>query len=172
MQTILVWGKHEWIQETILLLMYKIRPTDDPISTEYRLCEKIDKNAPEIRRGTLRKIFGVIFTIVYVVTTRQSTKKVKMTTSAIVEMNVKSDNNFDQTLTVVLTFIYSDFDYTKYVVTTLQSRRTSKSDYILIVVKVTIIMILLTTLNVVTFRYIQCSHFSLRTLNVVKITML
>ncbi len=58
-------------------------------------------------------------------TTLQSKKKKKLeiTTSAIVEMDVKSGRYFDQALpTVLLTMtIYSDFDYTEYIVTTLQS---------------------------------------------------
>ncbi len=42
--------------------------------------------------------------------------------SATAEMTVKSGSYFDQTLTVLSTMkIYSDFDYTEYVVTTLQS---------------------------------------------------
>ncbi len=57
-----------------------------------------------------RKICWVILTIVYVVMALQSKKKVEITLSAMVEMNVKSGSYFDQTLTVLLTMkIHSYF---------------------------------------------------------------
>ncbi len=45
-------------------------------------------------------------------------KKVEITISAIVEVNVKSGTYFDQTLTAVLTMkIYSAFDHIEFIIT-------------------------------------------------------